>query len=193
MLLWGLDKMKKEIILVYIICLISAVFICGCTQQNDGGTGGNGGATTVTMTAKEFNDDMISVSSETGFSMLYNSLKDGDTLIIQDSISEINYDSNTDETTVTFKWSEPEGEGTLTTSRHFQFDGNITQNYLVGDGVSITVHIKHITISIDNFEYNLEVFEEQWISEDYFSENVPNFFLISQGFKPLPQSCIIKV
>lgn len=178
---------KHFIIFGIAVLLITVVGLSGCTEQEENGTEGNGGTTTVTMTAKEFHDDMISGPSETGFSVLYNSLKDGDTLIIQDSISEINYDSNTNATTVTFKWSEP------TTSRHFQFDGDITQDYLVGGGVSITVHIKHITISIDYFEYDLEIFEEQWISEDYFSENVPNFFLIIQGFKPLPQSCISKV
>ena len=182
--------MKLKTIFISLIIVSVLIFTCGCVENN----GDEGGVSkkTIMMTAEEFQDNMETNISENSFSMLYTSLEDGDTLVIQYIITKIEYDSETDVTTISFEWSKIEDGGTLTTSVHFQFEGDISQDFSVFDSINITVHIKHVKFSVNGFEYNLEIFEEQWENEEYFSENVPNFLLIHQGLKPLSPESIKK-
>jgi len=185
--------MKKTIVIVGIVCLISGLFICGCTQQDNSGANGNDGGTagkTLTMTVKEFYDDMVPPGGMLSLTILYSSLEDGDTLILQDTIPEITYDSNTQSTNVRFEWSEEQNGGTLTSSRTFRIEGNITDEFQIGNEFKLTVKIKHVTFSnpLGEGEIELELFEEEWVNEEYFVEN-----LATSGLKPLPQSCIEKV
>ena len=112
--------MKKTIALVGIVVMMLVLLISGCTEDNNGGTTGQ----TYTWTAKEMQDD-VSIDSdwETYIKILYTSLGDGDTLIIQDTISEVTYDSLTDRTTITFDTSEG---GDMTSSVNLPFEGNLT-------------------------------------------------------------------
>ena len=178
--------MKKGILVVGIVCLMLVLLVCGCTQQEESGTGGGTTGNTVTMTAKEHYDDMsMDTDWSTYITILYDSLEDGDTLIIQDSVTNISYDSNTDATTVTFEWTE----GEMTGSLNPVFEGDITGSYQTGDEVKITVTIKHVTFSHEGMSYDMELYEEQWESQDYFISNAGSAL---GGLKPLPQSCIAK-
>ena len=182
--------MKKTILGIGIIILMLVIFVSGCTDSDDskdeesdnGGTTGN----TYTMTAKEFNDDMIMDKDwNTYETMDYISLEGGDTLIIQDTIAEILYNPVTDSTTVTFEWIE----GEVTASLNLQFEGNITGSYQVGYEVKVTVKIKHVTFTFEVGEmlidYDIEIFEEQWTTqEDY---------VYSGGRSPLPSTSIEKI
>ena len=77
------------------------------------------------------------------FTINFDSVNDGDTLIIQDTISNISYDSNT--TTVTFEWAEGNTTGSLVLS----FEGDITDSYQAGDGVKITLKIKRVKFTYE--------------------------------------------
>jgi len=178
--------MKKAILALGMICFMLVVFISGCTQQNNKGNEGSTTGKTLTMTAKELNDDM-SVNSDwsTYFTIAYNSLEDGDTLILQDKITNISYDSVTNSTMVKFEWTN----GSISFSIKLAFEGNITGSYIVGDNVTITQKIKHVTFTYQNLAYDIELFEDQWESQDYFSFNAGSAL---GGLKPLPQSCIAK-
>lgn len=172
--------MKKEKLVVVLICGVM-LFTCGCIQQNDSNTGN-----TVIMTAKEHSDDKFTDTDWiTYITIFYNSLEDGDSLIIRDIISNISYDSDTDTTTVTFEWTE----NGVTSSLTPVFAGDLTGSFQPGDEANISVKIKHVTFSYEDMNYDLEIYEEQWESQDYFISNVGSAL---GGLKPLPQRSIAK-
>ena len=178
--------MKKELISLGLACIIIVILFCGCTQQDDNGTNGD----TVTMTVKELYDDMAPPGGILSLTVLYDSLEDGDTLILQDTIPEITYVSDTQSTNIRYEWVEEHNNGTLTKSRTIRIEGDITDEFQVRDEFKLTVKIKHVTISnpLGEGEIELEIFEEEWVSEEYFIENLAN-----SGLKPLPRSCIEKI
>jgi len=181
--------MKKAIAIMCILCMGLVLFVSGCTEEDNTGTNNNNGGTTgntVTMTAKEVNDDMAMDSDwSTYVKFLYNSLEDGDTLIIHDTIDEISYSSDTDRTTVTFDTSEG---GDMSSSLNYPFEGDITSSYQTGDEVKITGTIKYIEETYEqggaSMDYELELFEEMWTNIDDYVAN--------QG-GALPSSSITKV
>lgn len=184
--------MKKEIILVSIIVAIGlVVLLSGCIENNDSkDKGGSTEAKTVTMNAQEFGEDMgFEQPSETVFKTYFKSLDDGDTLIFQDLISDITYDETTDITTIEFEYSQGEGEGTYTSTNEFIFDGNLTGDYSVGDEVRITVTIKHVTFTMQGMTLDIEVYEEYWVSEQYYIDN----YMTGMPFKPISAEKITKV
>ena len=162
------------------------ILMCGCTEDKNGGSGNGISAKTYTWTAKQVTDDMpLDLDWDDGFQMLYSTLKDGDTLIIQDTITNISYNSDKGTTTVAFEWTE----GIETNSFNLIFEGNITNSYQPGDEVKISVTIKHVTLSYQGFNFEMEIYEEQWESVEYFKSDLDSG---GEGFKPLPQSCIEK-
>ena len=182
--------MKKALFVIGIaLCLTLVIFLSGCTENkttnNDDGSNDTT-PQTYTWTAKQFIDDMIVDTDWTdGLELLYTTLKDGDTLIIQDTISEVSYDSETDITTITFEWTL-EGEGISAFSPNFE--GNLTDTYSAGDDVEITVTMKYVTFSDDStgesYTYELEIFEKTWTNKDEYIET---------GGAALPATSIKKV
>lgn len=173
------------------------LFFSGCTEEDDGVTNeNNDGSTTgntITMTAKELQNDMnLDSDWTTYFKMLYDSLKEGDTLILQDTISQIFFNSDENVTKISFNiTSEDEAGYTLI---NYYFEGNITDSYQIDDEVKITVTIKHVEFTYESatgtMNYELELFDEQWESEEYFTTNLASIY---GGFKPLTESYIEKI
>lgn len=182
--------MKKGPISIGLACIIIVILICGCTQQDNNGNGNGTSGNTVTMTVKELYDDMVPPQGMLSLTVLYNSLEDGGTLILQDTIPSIEYYPDAWSTNIRYEWVEEHNNGTLTKSRTIRIEGDIREEFQVGDEFKLTVNIKHVTISnpLGEGEIKLEIFEEEWVSEEYFVEN-----LATSGLKPLPQSCIEKV
>jgi hypothetical protein len=174
--------MKKTKFLIPSLCLIISILICGCINNN---TNDNISPKTVVMTAREFSDDMKQFETNSSVSFDFTSLQGGDTLIVEDTISETAYDQSENATAVKFKWQSGERENT---SINFVFKGNITGEYKKSDEVNITLHIKHVVFSNATKKFDLEIFEEQWVSEDYFLKNIDYY-----PFKLLPISCIKKI
>lgn len=157
------------------------------TQENneENNSGGMTG-TTVTMTAQEYYDDMTLDTDRTTFmTMSFALLEDGDTLIIQDTINETTYDADNDATMVKFTWINGSFHGSLS----IPFEANITSTYQAGDDVQITTTITHVTFTHQEINYDLEIFEEQWESADYYINNVGSTL---QGLKPMPTTIIQK-
>ncbi|GAI87977.1 unnamed protein product [marine sediment metagenome] len=75
------------------------------------------------------------------------------------------------------------------------FHGDITSLYATGDQVQISVTVKRVTFTLESpdvlteMTYDLEIFEKQWESKEYFVANGAS----ANGLKPLPQSSIAKV
>ena len=168
--------MKKVTITILVIfCFITTIFICGCTEQNNNTTG-----KTVTMNAKEHLDDIETIYDNDKITTNFKSLDEGDTLEIQDTIFNINYDDTIDRTIILFVSTE----GDSSNSMKFEFEGKMTDSFFNDEQVKITVKIKHVIFSYQNISYDMELFEEQWVSKEYFN---------SYRYKPLPQSCITKI
>lgn len=162
--------MKKIILVMSIVSLMLMILISGCSTTGK----------TFTMTAKELNDNAKFVNSNKTFSILYTSYEDGDTLIIKDTISDVTYNQTFNVTGISIM-------GGSDSIRGFAFQGNITDLYKNGDKVKITVHIKHVTFLYNGKNYDMEIFAEEWESQDYFIENFDTY-----PFKFLPTSCIEK-
>jgi hypothetical protein len=176
-----MHNMKNRIFIAGIISIMLVFLLCGCTEDN---TGTNGtGAKTVTMTAEELqNDATVDTDWETYITIDYESIEDGDTLIIQDTIDSIEYDELADSTLIEM--------GSQDSPFMPIFEGDLTGSYQVGDEVKITVTIKHVTFSYEDevsglsMDYDMELFDEQWTSQEDFFET---------GGGALPQSSISKV
>lgn len=166
--------MKKIISFIFAVFLALVLLISGCTNNNE-----NSGGKTFMVTTEELNDHAHFVNNNTTLLIFYDSYEDGDALIIQDIISNVTYDQTFNATGISF--TSPSG------IRGFAFQGNITDKYKEGDEVKITVHLKHVTFSYNGKNYDMEIFAEEWESQDYFINNFNTY-----PFKFLPASCIEK-
>lgn len=179
--------MKKAIATLGIVCIGLVVLMSGCTEENNTNTNGGTTGSTVTMTAQEYYDDMtLDTDLTTYVTMSFASLKDGDTLILQDTINETTYNADNDATMVKFTWTNGSYQGSLS----IPFEGNITSTYQEGDDVQITTTITHVTFTHQEIDYDLEVSEQQWESVDYYTSNVGSAL---QGLKPMPTAIIQKI
>lgn len=180
------------IFITYTVVMILLVFLLmGGGAEESGAsseTGGSDSGTTgnsITMTAEELANDMdLQTDWSTYMTMDFKSLKEGNTLIIEDTISEINYDRTVDATKITFRYSI---EGGGTGSSDFWFEEDITGTYSASNKVKITVTIKHVAFNFESFDYDMEVWTESWGGVDYFASHVSTS---TQGFKPMSQSVI---
>ena len=176
--------MKGKIIAIGIAVLLTFLVFTGCfgnsNNENDTNTRGSNHIT-VTMNASEFHEDIHDRDSGRAgvwrnYTRYYDSVDGGDTLIVIDYISDLNYQSEKDKTLITL--SDP--------TIIFSFKGNIENSFTIGDKVKITVTIKHVELSfvLNNVSmyYDVEIYEEQWVDEQYFIEN--------RFGMPLPTSCI---
>jgi hypothetical protein len=111
----------------------------------------------------------------------YPEIAEGDCIIIHDAISLIQYYPDDDYTSVCFSWYQN------TESKKevfYKFKGDITDIYKKGDVVEITLHLKHIELETTDVIFDIDVFEEQWESEQFFIDNVEDV-LIDTGLRPM--------
>ena len=186
-------KGKKIQIVVMMLVLLAIVF-SGCTEQNNGGSNGNGNGTTASnefrMNATQLLDDLdVQTDYATYMTLDYKSMEEGDILIFMDKISSIRYLNDTDATEIAFRITVGE---TGWKSTQFFFIGNITSSYKVDDFVRITVTIKHVTISdVQGMDVDMEIYEQAWKNEEYFRNNITTSSL--GGFYPMPIDTITKI
>jgi len=187
--------MKRKVLVVGIIVLLIVVGLSGCIQQNENGNEEDGSeldddtgdttGKTVIMNATEFHEDVHDRSSSShdssgtvssSYTREYDSVDDGDILIVHDNITKTYYDMDKDKTRITL--SDP--------VIIFSFKGDITELYQVGDEIKITVTIKHVNFTYnDKYHYDVEIYEEAWVNEEHFFQH--------RFGAPLPPSCIEKV
>ena len=177
----------KKILIFCVIFVGLVLFFSGCTEQDNSGTnGGTDTGKTVTMTAVEANNDMNFESDwQTYVKIFYNSVNDGDTLIIHDTIDDILYDPDMDRTKISFDTSEEEN---TSSSLNYPFQGDLTNTYSIGDTVKITDKIKYVKFTDDStgttITYEIELFEKTWTNKEEY--------IASEG-GALPATCITKV
>ncbi len=177
--------------LLYSVVIISIVllFMAGSSDESSEISGDNDNSNI--WMAKELMDDMVLAGGMTSISIEFGSLKDGDFIIIKDTISDIDYDSDVDVTTVTFEWTI----GDSVQSMELKFEGDIRGLYKTGDQVKISVTIKYVSFTLEppdvlqEMTYEMEIFEKQWVSEEFYADTMATSL---QGLKALPQSSISK-
>jgi len=175
----------KAATVVGVIVILVILMLSGCTNQEKtkGNQNGGGEPKTVTMTVEELGNDMVPTSLIGG--MVFKSLADGDTLIINDTVpTNFSYDPVRNASTMIYSYTYT--NGTFSSGRYFiNIQGNITDQYKPQDKYRLTVHIKHVNLQWENQTIELECFAEQWVSQDYYFNN-----FATGGLKPLPQNCI---
>jgi len=180
--------MHKIPSMIFVIILIIAIFCCGCTEKN------NEDSTepkTVYMNAQDFiNDFSFSTSTAGGkltWKIDYKSLIEGDILILTDKIYNITHSGFLfGITSIYFDVEDYVRLGINASEIGFQFEGNITNEFEIGDNVRITLTVKHFlyTNETSGASFDMEVFEEGWDQEKFMM----NFLT-----QILPKSTIEKI
>jgi hypothetical protein len=177
--------MKKLVAIIAMFTLFSLV-LSGCTtddsnnsnseEKNDDSNSWDIGNANI-MTVIELLDDLdayyeINPDGISEKYIDYKSLKEGDVLIIKDEIVKIEYSSVKDITEIYFKrYTGEYSEFDKSNCFVFDFTGDITNSFEVGDMVMIKLTIKHVTFSSDTTEYDMELFKEQWVDSNYYLNN----------------------
>ena len=172
------------------VIILLVIGFSGCTEQNNNGDGnGTIKDNEFRMNATQLLDDMDKQSDfATYITLDYKSMEEGDTLVLTDKISEIQYLNDVDATKIVFKVTVTE---TQWKSTQFFFKGDITSSYKVGDTVRITVNIKHVTLSdVQGMNVDIEIYDEAWESEKYYRSHMTTSM---GGFYPMPIDTITKI
>jgi len=123
--------------------------------------------------AGSFNDDFLTLS-------------DGDAFCIEGAIDYIEYNQEHDATYFFFDYVL----GEYTYPRAITVSGDITDEYSAGDNVLVSLHIKHVDTRVVNYEYDIEMFAENWVDEQYFRENCMGLLY---AISPMSQDFIKKL
>jgi len=185
--MWGFCLRKINVI-IFSIFLIFIIFLSGCIQfGTDVDDKINQKNKLIFMSAKELNEDITrDLNWSDGFSLQYNSLDDGDQLVIKDFIDGIYFNEEFTYTKIRFEWNMDNDSNFF----EIKIQGNINSSYNIGDEITISITIKEVKLIYNGFEFDMEIFKEQWVDEEFFKSDID---LGGDGFKPLPQSCISSV
>ena len=99
-----MKEMKKIGYIIGLICLILIIILSGCTE-NDNEKNVLPPQTYTRIVKQVFEDILPDLEWIDGFQLLFTTLKDGDTLIIKDSISNITYYPDLNSTVISFDWT----------------------------------------------------------------------------------------
>jgi hypothetical protein len=195
--------LDKNIIIISAILLV-VVFVTFFTLTSDDGiTDKPENDDCITLSARELyekmyfnitdenpNENQQDVSlNKTIITKIYDSLSNGDCIIIRDNISIITYNEEEDKTTITFSWYE---DPYTKPHEYYYFTGNITDIYQKDDEIEIRLTLLHKELETNNEKYIIDVFEEQWVSDEYFINNVESI-LFNTGLKNMNPSIITKI
>jgi hypothetical protein len=160
-------------LIILVICLFIFHFEHGCLEEENGGI--------IRMTFAEFitdyHQDYINSTGNLSshFRGWYSSLNAGDTVIIEDTLREIEYSDTYDTTYVEFT--------SLGTNKvQFPVEGDLWNTFQEGDIVTITLHIIHVdfTQSMSNGEsmsVDIETYKEGWDSLNNLPVPVPQQYI----------------
>ena len=190
--------MQKKMSMAVVIILLIAIFFCGCTDNNNEDSiepkNNNEDSIepkTVYMTAQDFINDFIFSTSLAEGKMTwksdYKSLNEGDTLVLTDKIYNITHTGFISGiTNIYFDVEDYVRLGVNASEIVFQYEGNITNEFAIGDNVRITLTVKHFlyTNETSGATLDMEVFEEGWDQEKFMM----NFLT-----QILPKSTIEKI
>lgn len=163
--------MNRAIVASLLVCMLAVMATAGCLED-----GGSGEAQATTMTWKEFNNDMtqnVNRSTMT-VTMQLQSLDEGDTLVIKDQVADMDHRvaRGRSLTAVNFS-SYPQ--------RPITVEGDITDEFAVGDNMKLTTDIINITFTTEQQGQTI-TYDLEWMKEGWDTANNTQ--------KPFPQRCI---
>jgi len=184
--------MKNNILIVLVIVIIIFGFLSGCIEDKKDDTNDDTityDGNIYTWSIQRFMEDQNMEGNitawqlyKTGITISYDTLEDGDTLIIKDKIPEdILYHPEQDITEIPFTIGNIDDiSGGVQTIYSMLIKGDITNEFLPGTNFTLTVHIKHINVTAENFmssgesiKLDWEIFQEQLNKdEDFFKTSL---------------------
>jgi len=205
--------MRKQIILLFLFLLLS-IFIIGCFEKDKNKEDNNEitfDGDTYIWSINDFMQDHYLEGNitaweyyRTGIKMGFKTLKENDTLIIKDKIPEnISYNSINQFTDIPFSLVIKDDDSGIVKRIHsILIKGDITKDFIPGTNFKITVHIKHINVTAENFmgtgdSINLDFelfYEECDKDEDYFKTFLTDpDYPFKDVLKPMSKSVIKKL
>ena len=180
--------MNKRIVPILLFIFILIFLLCGCSEQKNIN---DSSPKTVNWNAQEYIDDFRISSSLSGgewkWKYSFDTLDEGDTLILSDKISNISYtEFLINSTSINFKTENYSKMGVSGNEVAFLFEGNITDRYFIDDNVKITLTIKDFEFKNESSGFNIEM---EGYAEGSDLEEIPFSFFT----QILPESCIIKL
>ncbi len=164
---------KKVFLLGLLVCMTVTVTVSGCIEKNHQDENGD---VTVMTYGQYLADSRSHIDNETKQVMeWYQSLDEGDTLVIRDTINTITYMQAFGFTSIDFASSYTDDAVII--------EGDITNNYSSGDNIILQLTIIRDTFTWEDtktgelWTYNLECIKEMWDTE----QKTP---------VPIPSSCI---
>lgn len=160
--------MDKKSVFFVLICLIIGIVTSGCLD--------NGDTDATIMSFKELADDYNVDSNNDTKEVIqqFQSLEEGDILLIQDTIINISFVQSDNYTWIEFSSSPGE---------IFYIAGNITDDYGPGDTIEIRMHIGSQVFTEENpstgemWTYDMEVMVEGWDNESHEYIPVPQEYI----------------
>ena len=134
-------------------------------------------------TAQEFSEEIqVEMDTETESAYFnFKSFRDGDRITVNSSIDYIGHETDLDYTRIEFIVDTNIPSGGHISSIEFDINGDITNDFVIGDEIEISFTIKHTIFQYNNWTYDIEVYEEAWNK---------NFYLTHNFIQILPKSCI---
>lgn len=168
----GEDNYMKKIIsgIIFLVALQGIMITSGCLEGDN---------KSVTMTVGEFwNDHSFSEDNKTKiYKTFLVSLDAGDTVIIKDIIHNMSYKASGNYTLI-------ECNSLLNQPSPFPIQGDITDEFKVGDKIMLTLTIIDVSITREMYNetwaWEMETIDESWDS-------------LNKTIKPIPQTCIQKM
>jgi hypothetical protein len=184
------SKMKRKNLFGFLCIFLLLVITSGCTERN-------GDIPSQFLSVQDLLEDRILSMNYSGGAFHskvdYISFHVGDIVKIRDVISDISVRKNITSITFEVNYTYPQTNVTLNTLV-FQFDGDLTDMYIIGDAVEITLTIDHTTYTNETkgMSTDIEVFKEGW-NQTYFENLFNSFFITNFFYQIFPQSAISKV
>ncbi len=167
-----------------ILIILLAIFVISNLPENNGNEEEQN---IVTMTAKQYFEQIkVDTDWSTFFRLKLQSLDEGQTLSINDSLSNISYSNEYNYSTITFSFYKSGFQESLS----FDIEGNVSEEFNKFDKVNLTVNIIHKIFTYEGIEYDIEIFKQQWTSKDEFLLNFSP--IIGKFGLPLPKNVLRK-
>lgn len=197
-------------IVIFVIFLVTTSFLYGCLEKKESNSknsieevSNDKTNKTVYMNAQELIEDFeYSISFKAGSTKWiwgYKSLNDGDTLVLNETISNIQYNETIlyNSTNISFNVDSNKSNDFDNNFLNLLFEGNLTNKFSVGDKVKITVTIEEFIYGNDTSSkyFEIDVFKEGWNADEFLS-NQTGFSVMSlfgSFLQILPESCIEKI
>lgn len=168
---------EKVFLAGLLMCLAATATIAGCTEKDQEDK--NGDATVMTF-GQFLVDSKTHVDNETKQVMeWFQSLDEGDTLLIRDTINKITYMEAFGFTSIDFASSYIDDS--------VMIEGDITNDYSSGDRIMLQLTIIRDTFTWEDtttgelWTYNFECIQEMWDTEQKNSVPIPSYYIRHAG------------